>query len=74
LFKRHSILENQYINDDKGNKVLGIISIREYERILEELEELEDIHIYDKLKAAGEANEPLSDYLQKRTNPGKDES
>ena len=65
-------MKTQFITDDKGKKVSAIISIREYERIIEELEELEDIRLYDKVKAAGEANEPLSDYWQKRTNPGKD--
>jgi PHD/YefM family antitoxin component YafN of YafNO toxin-antitoxin module len=59
-------MKTLYITDDKGKKVSVILSIKEYERMLDELEELEDIRAYDKVKLSGEANEPISDYLARR--------
>jgi len=42
----------QYITDQIGNKVSIILPIRDYERMIEELEELEDIRLYDEAKAS----------------------
>ncbi|MCX6271668.1 MAG: hypothetical protein NTU44_10685 [Bacteroidetes bacterium] len=65
-------MKTQFITDDKGKKVSVILSIKKYDRILEDLEELEDIRAYDKVKnKSGEANEPLEDYLRKRNNRKK---
>jgi len=61
-------MKTLFITDDKGKKVSVILSIKEYERMLEELEELEDIRIYDKVKDLNEVNEPIADYLKKRAN------
>ena len=40
-----------------------MISIEEYEKILEELEDLEDIRAYDEAKASGETPIPLEQAL-----------
>ena len=40
----------QFITDIKGKKVSAIIPIKEYNQILEELEDLEDIILYDQSK------------------------
>lgn len=40
----------QFITDSKGKKVSAIIPIKEYNRILEELEDFEDIVLYDESK------------------------
>ncbi len=44
-------MKTQYITDTKGNKLSVIVPIREYEKMLEELEELEDIKAYDKARS-----------------------
>ncbi len=44
-------MRTQYITDNTGKKVSVILPIRDYEKILEELEELEDIKAYDRAKA-----------------------
>jgi len=44
-------MKAQYITDTQGNKLSVILSIRDYEKIMDELEELEDIKAYDKAKA-----------------------
>ena len=41
----------QYIIDNKGKKVSVVLSIKEYQKIMEELEELEDIRLYDESMA-----------------------
>jgi hypothetical protein len=48
-------LHPQFITDDKGKKVSAIIPIKEYSTLMEELEELEDIRLYD---ASKNDNEP----------------
>ncbi len=35
----------QYITDDKGKKLSVVLSIKEYKKMVEELEELEDIRL-----------------------------
>ena len=40
----------QYITDQNGNKLYVIISIEEFEYLIEQLEELEDIRLYDESK------------------------
>jgi PHD/YefM family antitoxin component YafN of YafNO toxin-antitoxin module len=46
----------QYITDKKGNKLSVVIPVVEFEKLMEELEELEDIRLYDETKAAGDAS------------------
>ena len=42
----------QFITDTTGNRISVILPMREYETIMEQLEELEDIRLYDETKAA----------------------
>ena len=43
-------LHPQYITDNKGKKISAILSMKEFKTIMEELEELEDIKLYDESK------------------------
>ncbi len=43
--------------DENGERVSVILPIEEYERLLEEIEELDDIRAYDEAKAALERGE-----------------
>ncbi|QWR76110.1 hypothetical protein [Candidatus Magnetomonas plexicatena] len=47
-----SVLTEQFIVNDKGKRTGVILSIKEYKKILEELEELESIRAYDMAKAS----------------------
>ncbi len=40
----------QYITDQTGNKISAILPIKEFKSILDQLEELEDIKLYDEGK------------------------
>jgi len=53
----------QFLTDEKGQRIAVVISIEDYEKILEELEDLEDIRSYDEAKALGEAPIPLEQAL-----------
>ena len=59
-------LKEQYIEDDKGKRIAVILPIAEYEKMLEKLEELEDIRLYDKVKNRNEVADSFEDYLAKR--------
>ncbi len=48
-----------YLIDEQGNRVAVVLDIAEYDRILAELEELEDIRAFDAAKASGEKPIPI---------------
>jgi PHD/YefM family antitoxin component YafN of YafNO toxin-antitoxin module len=50
-------MEARYIVDESGKRVSVILPIEEYERLIEALEELEDIRAYDEAKAELERGE-----------------
>ena len=58
--------EPQYITDKKGKKLSVVISITQYKQMLENLEELQDIRLYDAVKARKEKTIPFNQYLQRR--------
>lgn len=41
-------MKTQYITDENGRKVSVIISLKDYKKMIENIEELEDIKSYDK--------------------------
>ncbi|NME71226.1 hypothetical protein [Flammeovirga aprica] len=43
-------MTTQFVTDNQGNKLAVILPIDEYIKLLEELEELEDIKLYDEAK------------------------
>ena len=56
-----------FITDKKGKRISVILPIEEYERILEELEDQEDVRLYDEAKKEDDGERILfSDYLKKR--------
>jgi hypothetical protein len=54
-----STLNPQYITDKKGKKISVVLPIKEYKSIVEELEELADIKLYDEAKAANDPSYPI---------------
>ena len=45
-------MEARYVVDENGKRVSVILPIEEYERLIEELEELEDARAADEVRAA----------------------
>ena len=56
----------QYITDNKGNKLSVVLPMKEYKKIVEELEELEDLRLYDEVKKRREESIPFEQYLKER--------
>jgi PHD/YefM family antitoxin component YafN of YafNO toxin-antitoxin module len=57
----------QYIKDAEGNKSLVVLPAKEFDALMEELEELEDIKLFDETKKE-ETGERImfSEYLKNR--------
>ena len=51
----------QYITDTDGNKLSVVLGMKEFKSIMEELEELEDIRLYDEAKASNEPSIPIDE-------------
>jgi PHD/YefM family antitoxin component YafN of YafNO toxin-antitoxin module len=51
----------QYITDNTGKKISVVLPMKEFKTIMEELEELEDIRLYDEAKAADEPSIPIDE-------------
>lgn len=51
----------QYITDNTGKKISVILPLKDFKAIMEELEELEDIKLYDEAKKSGEALIPIDE-------------
>ena len=49
----------QYITDNMGRKISVILPMRDFKTIMEELEELEDIRLYDDAKKSTELSIPI---------------
>ncbi len=59
-------LSPHYITDSQGNRVSVVLSVAEFEKLLELLDELEDIRLYDEVKSRNEERIPLTDFLDQR--------
>lgn len=58
----------QYVVDENGKRISVILPVEEYEHLIEVLEDLEDVRLYDETKAAQESGEfevvPLEQAMQ----------
>jgi hypothetical protein len=43
-------METQFLTDKKGKKTAVLISIEKYDKLIEKLEDLEDVRLYDEAK------------------------
>jgi PHD/YefM family antitoxin component YafN of YafNO toxin-antitoxin module len=59
----------QYIKDAEGNKSLVVLPAKEFAALMEELEELEDIKLFDEAKKEETGERILfSDYLKTKNS------
>ena len=54
-------IQPQYITDHSGNKISVILPIKNFKLIIDELDELEDIRLYDATKASKEPSIPIDE-------------
>jgi len=60
-------LNRQILKDNQGNEIGVFLPMDEYEKIIELLEEVEDIKLYDEAKREDNGERiSLDDYLNKR--------
>jgi hypothetical protein len=60
-------IKPQFITDEKGKIISVVLPVKHYEALLEELEELEDIQLYDEAKKEDNGERVLfSEYLKNR--------
>lgn len=45
-------LQEEYLTDRDGNRVKVVLDIQQFQQMMEELEELDDIRAYDEAKAS----------------------
>lgn len=57
---------HQYITDKDGTIVSVVIPLAEYEQIFEELDELDDIVLFDEAKAENEQPLSFDEYVRLR--------
>ncbi len=53
----------QFLTNEKGERIAVVIGIEEYERLIEAVEDAEDVRAYDEVKASDEAPIPLEQAL-----------
>ena len=66
-----NILKRQDIKDDKGNSVGVLLSIAQYQDLIEHIDELEDIIAYDKAKSKPSDPMTFEVFLQELENSPK---
>ena len=54
----------KFIVDEKGQRVGVVLDIAEYQKLLDQLEELADVRAFDEAKASGEEAIPLDQALR----------
>ncbi len=54
-------MKTQFVTDNNGNKVAVILPLKSYQKMIEDLDELEDIKLYDKTKATKETSIPAAE-------------
>ncbi len=59
-----AVPNHQFIVDDSGKKKAVILDIMEYQKLLEEAEELEAIRAYDAAKTAGDEAIPFEQAVE----------
>jgi PHD/YefM family antitoxin component YafN of YafNO toxin-antitoxin module len=51
----------QYITDNAGKKISVILGMKEFKSLMEELEDLEDLRLYDAAKMSNEPSIPIEE-------------
>ncbi len=59
-------METNFITNPKGKKISVVVPLKEYQKMVEAIEELEDIRMYDAVKARKEEKISLQEYVRGR--------
>jgi PHD/YefM family antitoxin component YafN of YafNO toxin-antitoxin module len=59
-----TLVKPQYITNEDGEKVSVIIPLSDYERMVEELEDIDDVRLFDEAKKSNEPSVSFDDYVK----------
>jgi hypothetical protein len=51
----------QFLTDSKGNRISVVLPVKEFEKLMSALEDLEDVRLYDESKADLEPSMPIDE-------------
>ena len=54
----------QYITDSTGKKISVVLPVKEFKNIMEVLEDMDDIRLYDEAKADNEPSLPIDEAFE----------
>jgi hypothetical protein len=57
-------LKEKYVVDENGNKTEVILSIEDYKKLLDEIEELEEVKLYDEAKSTENETLPFDEAMK----------
>jgi len=55
----------RFLTNEKGEKIAVVIEMKEYEELLEELEDLQAVREYEEAKASGETPIPFDEAISR---------
>ncbi len=60
-------METQFLTDEKGNRTAVLLPIKKYNKLIEKLEDLEDVRLYDEAKRDDDGYRiSFEDYMKTR--------
>ena len=60
-------METQFLTDKKGNRTAVVLPIKQYNKMIEKLEDLEDVRLYDEAKREDDGYRiSFDDYVKTR--------
>ena len=60
-------METQFLTDKKGNRTAVLLPIKKYNKLIEQLEDLEDVKLYDEAKKNDDGYRiSIDDYVKSR--------
>ena len=54
-------MATQFITDSKGKKIAVILPIEDYNKMIEYLEDIDDVRLYDEVKQLNEPSIPIEE-------------
>ena len=54
-------MATQFITDSKGKKIAVILPIEDYNKMIEDLEDIDDLGLYDEVKQLNEPSIPIEE-------------
>ena len=68
------IMDTQFLTDEKGNRTAVVLPIKKYNKLLEKLEDLEDVKLFDEAKKEDDGFRISLEEYKKARESDKDDS